>query len=316
MSMSNPTVESLETKVSEINFEQIKKKQRLKSFAKGMLFLLPSIVLFGAFLFYPLFKTIYLSFFLTNAQGETTVFVGLQNYIDMFTSPIFQQSMKSTFLFVLYTVPTTVVIALFLAVLANEKLKGIGLFRTIFSSTMGISVAAASVFWLYMFHPSIGFLNKMLEIFGIDAIGWLTDPKWALLAVSATTIWMNLGFTFLILLGGLQSIDSYLYESADIDGASYFYKLRRITIPMLSPTLFFVITVTIINAFQTFGQIDILTQGGPQNTTNLIVYSIYREAFANYQFGTASAQSIVLFIIILVMTVLQFKLGERKVHYQ
>lgn len=156
----------------------------------------------------------------------------------------------------------------------------------------------------------------MLEIFGIDAIGWLTDPKWALLAVSATTIWMNLGFTFLILLGGLQSIDSYLYESADIDGASYFYKLRRITIPMLSPTLFFVITVTIINAFQTFGQIDILTQGGPQNTTNLIVYSIYREAFANYQFGTASAQSIVLFIIILVMTVLQFKLGERKVHYQ
>lgn len=316
MSMSNPTLESLENEISEINFEQIKKKQRLKSFAKGMLFLLPSIVLFGAFLFYPLFKTIYLSFFLTNAQGETTVFVGLQNYIDMFASPVFQQSMKSTFLFVLYTVPTTVVIALFLAVLANEKLKGIGLFRTIFSSTMGISVAAASVFWLYMFHPSIGFLNKMLEIFGIDAIGWLTDPKWALLAVSATTIWMNLGFTFLILLGGLQSIDSYLYESADIDGASYFYKLRRITIPMLSPTLFFVITVTIINAFQTFGQIDILTQGGPQNTTNLIVYSIYREAFANYQFGTASAQSIVLFIIILVMTVLQFKLGERKVHYQ
>ncbi|MFP3918435.1 sugar ABC transporter permease [Lysinibacillus telephonicus] len=314
--MSNPTLESLENEISEINFEQIKKKQRLKSFAKGMLFLLPSIVLFGAFLFYPLFKTIYLSFFLTNAQGETTVFVGLQNYIDMFASPVFQQSMKSTFLFVLYTVPTTVVIALFLAVLANEKLKGIGLFRTIFSSTMGISVAAASVFWLYMFHPSIGFLNKMLEIFGIDAIGWLTDPKWALLAVSATTIWMNLGFTFLILLGGLQSIDSYLYESADIDGASYFYKLRRITIPMLSPTLFFVITVTIINAFQTFGQIDILTQGGPQNTTNLIVYSIYREAFANYQFGTASAQSIVLFIIILVMTVLQFKLGERKVHYQ
>lgn len=132
MSMSNPTLESLENEISEINFEQIKKKQRLKSFAKGMLFLLPSIVLFGAFLFYPLFKTIYLSFFLTNAQGETTVFVGLQNYIDMFASPVFQQSMKSTFLFVLYTVPTTVVIALFLAVLANEKLKGIGLFRTIF----------------------------------------------------------------------------------------------------------------------------------------------------------------------------------------
>ncbi len=315
MSMSNPIMES-SVNTSEINFESVKKKQRMKTFTKGMLFLLPSIVLFGAFLFYPLFKTMYLSFFLTNARGETTVFVGMQNYMEMFSSPIFHQSMKSTFLFVLYTVPTTIIIALLLAVLANEKLKGIGFFRTIFSSTMGISVAAASVFWLYMFHPSIGFLNQILQLFGIESIGWLTDPKWALIAVAVTTIWMNLGFTFLVLLGGLQSIDSYLYESADIDGAGYFYKLRRITIPMLSPTLFFVITVTIINAFQTFGQIDILTQGGPQNTTNLIVYSIYREAFSNYQFGTASAQAIVLFIIILIMTIIQFKLGERKVHYQ
>lgn len=315
MSMSNQ-ISAPSVEISELNYEKVKKKQRVKSFTKGMLFLLPSIVLFGTFLFYPLFKTMYLSFFLTNARGETSVFVGLQNYIEMFYSPIFHQSMKSTFLFVLYTVPTTIIIALLLAVLANEKLKGIGFFRTIFSSTMGISVAAASVFWLYMFHPSIGFLNRILEFIGIESIGWLTDPKWALVAVAVTTIWMNLGFTFLVLLGGLQSIDSYLYESADIDGAGYFYKLRRITIPILSPTLFFVITVTIINAFQTFGQIDILTQGGPQNSTNLIVYSIYREAFSNYQFGTASAEAIVLFIIILIMTILQFKLGERKVHYQ
>ena len=300
----------------EITFEEAKKKQRLKSFVKGILFLLPSILLFGVFLFYPMFRTIYLSFFLTNASGQTTVFVGWQNYVNMFTSPIFLQSMQSTFLFVIITVPLTIIISLFLAVIANEKLKGIGFFRTMFSSTMGISVAAASVFWLYLFHPSIGLLNQILTMFGLESIGWLTDPDWALLAIAVTTIWMNIGFTFLVLLGGLQSIDSYLYESADIDGAGYFYKLRRITIPMLSPTLFFVITVTIINAFQTFGQIDILTQGGPQNTTNLIVYSIYREAFTNYQFGTASAQAIVLFIIILLMTFLQFKFGERKVHYQ
>jgi len=315
MSMTNPVVES-STEWSKLHFEQVKKKQRLKSFVKGMLFLLPSIVLFSIFLFYPLLRTIYLSFFLTNAAGETTVFVGWDNFTNMFTSEIFLQSIQSTFLFVLYTVPMTIIISLFLAIIANEKLKGIGLFRTIYSSTMGISVAAASVFWLYLFHPSIGLLNTLLETLGFEGIGWLTDPAWALIAVSLTTIWMNLGFTFLILLGGLQSIDSYLYESADIDGAGYFYKLRRITIPMLSPTLFFVITVTIINAFQTFGQIDILTQGGPQNTTNLIVYSIYREAFVNYQFGSASAQAVVLFIIILLMTIIQFKFGERKVHYQ
>ncbi|KAB8129520.1 sugar ABC transporter permease [Gracilibacillus oryzae] len=297
-------------------FGKAKKLQRLKSFFKGVLFLLPSIILFSVFLFYPLFKTLYLSLFLTDASGATTVFVGLDNYQAIFTSPLFLKSLEVTFLFVLYTVPGTVIVSLFLAVLANEKLRGIGIFRTLFSSTMGISVAAASVFWMFLFHPTMGWLNQLLENLGIEAIGWLTDPDWALISVSISTIWMNLGFTFLILLGGLQSIDSYLYESADIDGASYFYKLRRITIPMLSPTLFFVITVSFINAFQTFGQVDMLTRGGPQNETNVIVYSIYQEAFRNYQHGAASAQAIVLFIVILLLTLIQFKLGERKVHYQ
>lgn len=297
-------------------WHKAKKRQRLQSFLKGLLFLLPSILLFSVFLFYPLARTIYLSFYLTDASGATTVYVGLENYKQLFTSPIFQKSLEVTFLFVVYTVPGTIVISLFLALLANEKLKGIGIFRTIFSSTMGISVAAASVFWMFLFHPTIGWLNQMLATFGVDSIGWLTDPDWALFSVSISTIWMNIGFTFLILLGGLQSIDRYLYESADIDGAGYFYKLRRITIPMLSPTLFFVITVSFINAFQTFGQVDMLTRGGPQNETNVIVYSIYQEAFMNYKHGAASAQAIILFVLILLLTFIQFKLGERKVHYQ
>ncbi|AWI11292.1 glycerol-3-phosphate ABC transporter permease [Caldibacillus thermoamylovorans] len=313
MSM-NPTLETNETYMYQ--FERVKKSARMKSFIKGMLFLFPSILLFSVFVFYPMFKTIYLSFYLTDAKGSTTVFVGLENYLNMFTNPIFLQSIKNTFLFVFYTVPPTVLISLFLAILANENLRGIGLFRTIYSSTIGISVAAASVFWLYLFNPTMGLLNKLLEAFGGEPVGWLTDPTWALLSVSVTTIWMNIGFTFLILLGGLQSIDRSLYESAEVEGSGYFYKLRRITIPMLSPTLFFVITVSMINSFQTFGQIDILTQGGPANETSLIVYSIYREAFVNYQFGSASAQAVVLFILILVMTVIQFKLGERRVHYQ
>lgn len=296
--------------------ERAKRKRRTQNAVKGLLFLLPSIVLFSVFLFYPLIRTVYLSFFLTNASGAPTVFVGLDNFKQLFASPLFLDSLKTTFLFVLYTVPGTIVVSLFLAVIANEKLRGIGVFRTIFSSTMGISVAAASVFWMFLFHPTMGWLNQFLALFGVEAIGWLTDPKWALLSVSISTIWMNIGFTFLILLGGLQSIDSTLYESADIDGAAYGYKLRRITVPMLSPTLFFVVTVTLINAFQTFGQVDMLTRGGPQNETSVIVYSIYRDAFVNYQYGTASAQAVILFVIILGLTLLQFKLGERKVHYQ
>lgn len=282
----------------------------------AILYLLPSVILFSVFVFYPMFRTIYLSFFLTDQTGNPAILVGFENYLYLLGSSEFQNSMKATGLFVLYTVPLTIILALFFALMANEKLKGIGFFRTMYSSTMGISVAASSVIWLFMFNPSIGMFNRLLSLFNFQQIQWLLDPEWALISVSISTIWMNIGFSFLILLGGLQNIDEHLYESARIDGAGYFYRLRRITLPMLSPTLFFIITISLINAFQTFGQIDILTKGGPSQSTNLIVYSIYREAFINYQFGTASAQAVILFIIILVVTILQFKLGERRVHYQ
>lgn len=282
----------------------------------AILYLLPSVILFSVFVFYPMFRTIYLSFFLTDQTGNAAIMVGFENFMYLLGSSEFQNSMKATGLFVLYTVPITIILALFFALLANEKLKGIGFFRTMYSSTMGISVAASSVIWLFMFNPSIGMFNRLLSVFNLPQIQWLLDPEWALISVAISTIWMNLGFSFLILLGGLQNIDEHLYESSRIDGAGYFYRLRRITLPMLSPTLFFIITISLINAFQTFGQIDILTKGGPSQSTNLIVYSIYREAFINYQFGTASAQAVILFIIILIVTILQFKLGERRVHYQ
>ena len=282
----------------------------------GLLYLLPSIVLFGLFVFYPMAKTIYLSFFLTNQNGVPVYFNGIENYTYIFTSDEFRNSMKATLLFVIYTVPVSVVLALVLAILANEKLRGVGLYRTVFSSTMGMSVAASAVIWLFLFHPSVGAFNNILKAINLPTVQWLLDPDWALLSISMTTIWMNIGFNFLVILGGLQNIDESLYESATIDGAGYFAKLRKITLPLLSPTLFFIVTISLINAFQSFGQIDILTKGGPIQSTNLVVYSIYKEAFINYQFGTASAQAIVLFFVVLIVTILQFKFGERKVHYQ
>ena len=282
----------------------------------GLLYLLPSILLFGLFVFYPMAKTIYLSFFLTNQNGVPVYFNGIENYTYIFTSDEFRNSMKATLLFVIYTVPVSVVLALVLAILANEKLRGVGLYRTIFSSTMGMSVAASAVIWLFLFHPSVGAFNNILKAINLPTVQWLLDPDWALLSISMTTIWMNIGFNFLVILGGLQNIDESLYESATIDGAGHFAKLRKITLPLLSPTLFFIVTISLINAFQSFGQIDILTKGGPIQSTNLVVYSIYKEAFVNYQFGTASAQAIVLFFVVLIVTILQFKFGERKVHYQ
>nr|WP_088032100.1 sugar ABC transporter permease [Evansella clarkii] len=291
-------------------------KKKWKNLGVGLLYLSPALIITGIFLFYPMFRTLYLSFFVTNAGGTPVSFIGFENYTMLWESATFRTSMSATFLFALYTVPTTIIISLFLAVITNEKVKGIPFFRVVFSSTLGVSVAAGATIWLLLFHPSLGVLNNLLNAVGLSGVQWLTSPNVALISVAITTIWMNIGFNFIVLLGGLQNISEELYESAKIDGAGYWTQLFKITIPLLSPTLFFVSVVTIINSFQTFGQIDILTGGGPSNSTNLIVYSIFREAFYNGYFGYASAQAIILFLLVLIFTFIQFKVGEKKVHYQ
>lgn len=287
-----------------------------KLFGVGMIYLFPALLLLSVFLFYPIFKTLYFSFFEVAGNGKVGDFVGFDHYINLLQSEEFRKSMKGTFLFVLYTVPAEIIIALFLAILANEKLKGMEFFRTIFSSTMGVSVAAGATIFLFLYHPSLGILNNLLEVFGINGVEWLTSSKWALFSVAMTTVWMHIGINFIILLGGIQNVPQELYESADIDGAGYWGKLFKITIPLMSPVIFFVTIISLIGAFQTFGQLDILTGGGPAGATNIIVYSIYLEAFQYGNFGFASAQAIILFLIILVVTVVQFKYGEKKVHYQ
>lgn len=293
-----------------------KKDSPLRLLLAGLLYLSPMLIILSVFTFYPMLKTLYYSFFSTNARGVPVMFVGFDNYVGLFQSDSFLTSMTGTFLFVLYTVPLGVAFAFFLAVISSEKLRGIEFFRIIFSSTVGVSVAAGSMIFLFLFHPSIGFLNHVLDWIGLPPIHWLTDPKWALISIAATSIWMGVGFNYIILLGGLQSIPEDIYESARIDGAGYWSRLFRITLPMVSPTLFFVIIVTVIHSFQSFGQIDILTKGGPAESTNLIVYSIYQNAFIHYKFGIASAQAIILFLIVLLATLIQFKVGEKKVHYQ
>jgi ABC-type sugar transport system permease subunit len=292
------------------------RSRAVSNFAAGMLYLSPMLFLMAVFTFYPILKTIYYSFYATNQRGVPVMFVGLDNYVSLLTSDSFMTSMKATFMYVLYTVPVGVALALFFAVIASEKLRGIAFFRVVFSSTIGVSVAAGSTIFMFLFHPSVGFMNTLLNWFGIDRVNWLTDPFWALISVAITSIWMGIGFNFIILLGGLQSIPEDIYESATIDGAGYWTRLSRITLPLITPSLFFVIIVTVINAFQSFGQIDILTKGGPAEATNLIVYSIYQNAFIHYKFGLASAQAIILFVLVLIITLIQFKVGEKKVHYQ
>ena len=303
-------------KMPDLSLAQTGEKGQKKPLPVWVIYLLPSLLIFALFTIYPFLKTVVTSFFATSTTGEMTKFVGLQNYIDLFTNANYLQSLGTTFLYTLLTVPLTVILALLLAVLSAQDRPGMGVFRTIFSSTMGISVAAGSVFWNLLFHPTAGLLNQVVQWMGGKPIGWLTDTHYAIFAISAVSIWMNLGFSYLVLMGGLKNIDDSHYESVEIVGGGFFYRLRKVTIPLISPSLFFVFTTSLINAFQSFGLIDMLTSGGPNNTTNLMVYKLYQDAFVNFRFGSASAQGIILFLLILLISQLQTKLTERLVTYQ
>jgi len=293
--------------------------QRLRGINRlgfALIFLAPSLVIFGAFVFYPLLKAAYLGFYETDPFGNQGDFVGVDQYRTVLTSESFRHSLWVTFLFALYTVPPGILLGLGLALLANQKLPGISIFRIMFSSTVATSVAVASLMWLTLLNPNIGLLNYFLVEAGQPRIDWLNDLDWALPAVSATTVWLNLGLAFIVILAGLQTIPEELYESARVEGASDWSVFWHVTLPLLSPTLFFVSVVGTILAFQSFGQIHILTRGGPLDATTVIVYSIWQDAFQRFDYGVASVQAVALFVLVLGLTVIQFRFLERRVFYQ
>lgn len=281
----------------------------------GLLFSLPSLIIAFIFSIYPLIKTFIYAFSFTDEKGKIVEFAGFENFIELFTDPSFYLSIFATFKFAVITVFFSITIALFLAILCNEKIKGIGFFRTIFSSSLGVSISASTSIVLFMFHPSLGVINEIIKFFGGVPLNWLTDSKYALITVAISTIWMNIGFGFLVLTAGLQNISTDIDESCAIDGASYFNKLFKVTLPLLSPSIFYLIITTTLKAFQGFGQVDILTGGGPNNATNFLVYSIYKTAFSSYRFDYASVQGVILLIIIIAIMLFKSKL-EKKVHYQ
>lgn len=291
-------------------------RQALRTHLVALGFLIPSLIFLGVFIFYPLVKTVYYSFFLTNALGEPVKFVGFANYTTILKDPVFLTSLGVTLIFVVAVTGLTTICALALANLARKHLRGTVIFRTLFASTMGVSVSVASVLWLFFFQPTTGVSDMILNALHLPPIHWLTGNVWALVAVILTVVWMNIGFAFLAISGALENVPTHLYETAEIEGITPWLKFRYITLPHISPTLFFVATVTMINAFQTFGQVDLLTKGGPNNHTNLIVYQIYRDAFVNLNIGKASTESIILALLIALVTMAQFKLTEKRVMYQ
>ncbi|NLN69608.1 MAG: sugar ABC transporter permease [Chloroflexi bacterium] len=292
-----------------------KRKRAIKNFIEAMLYLSPALILFMAFVFIPLFRSFQISAHITDPIGRLAKFVGLLNYQRLFETPNFANSLKKTFLFILYTVPTSILVSLGLAVLGDLRLKGISFFRMVFSVTIAISGATASLMFKYIYHPTVG-VNYLLSLVGISNIPWLVSQQTALMSVALTTVWLQIGMNTVLILAAMQTIPEELYESAMIDGASGWRRFIHITLPLLSSTFFFLLVVDMLAAFQTFTPIHIMTSGGPLESTNLLVYSIYREFYFNGKFGFAAAQSIMLFFIMLVLTSFQFVFVERKVYYE
>lgn len=291
-------------------------RKEARSLGVGLAYLTPSLLLFAAFVFIPLAQSIYLSFFNTRATGAITTFAGLDHYLELLTSEAFRTGLLATALFALYTVPIGITLGLVLAVMLNQRLRGINVFRTMMSSTIAISAAVGALIWLLLLNPSLGLLNHILSLVGVRGPEWLIQPTTAIIAVSLTTIWLTLGTNIIVLLAGLQGVPEEVYEAARLDGARGLRMFTRITVPMVSPSLFFLLVVDTVAVLQAFTQIHLLTRGGPVDSTRVLVYSIYQDAFQNFQFGYASAQAVILLLLVMTLTLIQFRFVERRVHYQ
>ncbi len=284
----------------------------------GVALLLPSLVVFGLFLFWPLVRTFQLSTTGQDLFGRANRSVGLANFRDVFADPEFTRVLGVTAGYVLLTVLPSILLALVLALLLQHPIRGLRIMRSAFAMPFAYSVAAASVVFAALFNPAIGIANYLVTSLGFAPVDWLTQPGTALLTIAITTVWMNLGYNMLVLLAGIGGVDEQLYEAAKLDGAGTFRIAWSITMPMITPTLFFLVVVDTIHALQSFGQIHLLTKGGPTGHTTTLVYWIYDTAFANgaSDYGTGSAQAIVLLAVVIVVTAIQFGVLERKVFYR
>ena len=264
-------------------------------------------------MFFPFAKTLFLSLSLTDQAGSAIGFVGLDNFRSVLVgsaSRDFWFSMGVTLRYAAMVVTGSIVLGLICAILANERFRGRGLVRTVFAMPMSISSACIAVIGVFALNPTMGIVNSLLG----TNIKWLRDIHYALPSVAAVTVWMNIGLNFIFLIAALQNVDEALYEAGAIEGANFFQKHWHITLPCVSPTLFFLLIINVINAFQAYAQIRLMTQGGPGKYTRTIIYAIYLEAFQNNRYGMSAAMSVVLFIILFVLTLIQFKM-EKKVTY-
>jgi sn-glycerol 3-phosphate transport system permease protein len=279
----------------------------------GLALLLPSLVVLAVFVVYPLLRTAWLGLFEQDPFGRRRRFVGLDQYGEVLASSDFRNSLWVTVRFVVLTVPSSIVLGILLAALANQQLRGIRVFRTIFASTIATSVTVASMLWIVLLEPTTGILTSFLEAIGQEPIDVLGNPSTALVGVSLATVWQNLGLVFVVTLAAMQSIPDVLHESARLDGHGAASRFVSITLPLLGPQLLFLSIVLTVGSVQAFAQIDLLTEGGPQDATNVLVYSIVQHMPLDQ--GRASVEAVLLFLFVGTLSAIQFRYFDRRVHY-
>jgi multiple sugar transport system permease protein len=278
-------------------------------------FLLPNLLGFLIFTFLPVLAALLISFTDWDLLRPAK-WVGLANYERLLGDATFHLVLRNTSVYVLGTVPVQMVLALLVAMALNQRIPGRTFFRAAYFMPVVASTVAVALVWRWIFHADFGLLNSALYLIGVDdPPNWLSSTRWAMPAIIIMSIWQQMGFSMVLFLAGLQSVPQHLYEAAKIDGATPWDRFWHITVPMLSSTTFFVLVISVINSFQVFDQAFIMTEGGPANATNTIVFHIYRYAFQFFQMGYAAAMAWVLFALIFVVTIIQFRYQRQWVHY-
>ncbi|WP_019724156.1 carbohydrate ABC transporter permease [Enterococcus mundtii] len=272
-------------------------------------FIAPNFIGFLIFTLVPVVFSLILAFMKWDSFS-TPEFVGLQNFTRMLSDDTFWISLKNTFLYTIGVVPLTLICSLGLAILLNQKIKGVKFFRTAFFFPYVTSLVAIAVVWSMLFHPTMGPINQFLRVVIENPPGWLSSSDWALTAIIIVSVWRGMGYYMILYLASLQGISKELYEAAAMDGANKWKQFIHITVPALRPTTFFVTIMLVINCFKIFDLVQVMTDGGPGRATNVLVYQVYSEAFVKFNFGYASAIAMVLFVIVLVITVIQFKWNQ------
>lgn len=274
------------------------------------LFLLPAAVVLVIFFFIPFFQTFLLSFLDYSHNIYKPEFIGLENYINLFKNPIFYKVLWNTFIYLFVAVPILAIFPLFLAILINQKIKGVTLYKILIYLPVIVSIVVAAIAfkWLY---ADQGILNYLVTRLGMASIGWLTDPNYALYSVIIVTIWKGIGYYMIIYLAALMSVPKELYEACDIDGANFLTKHLTVTVPHIMPTIALVTTISAISAMKVFAEIYVMTKGGPLNSSKTIVYYIYERAFENLDLGFASAMAVVLLIIVMIFSLINILCFER-----